>query len=122
MKNLIYIVAGLALTSLATSCKPTLDEPKPSAGDLSFSRYVAAGDYNTAGFMAGGISRESQLTSYPALLAQQFALARKAVPFAQPFLPIIGTQMVTIRLRAAEVPVLGNTTGMNSFLQAGCNT
>ena len=120
MKNFLYILAGVAFSGLAVSCKPTLDAPAPSTADLNFSRYVAVGDYNTAGFMNGGVSRESQQTAYPAILAQQFAAASGAnVAFEQPYFSS-GTQMVDLTFNDAGIPVLSNTQDLVNFLLAGC--
>ena len=120
MKNVLYILAGLALSYAATGCKPTLDAPAPDAGSLNFSRYVAVGDYTTAGFTNGGLSRESQQTAYPAILAQQFATTGAPATFEQPYFNNGGTQMVTLILSPAGVPVLSNTTELFNFLGAGC--
>ncbi|WP_420151844.1 SGNH/GDSL hydrolase family protein [Spirosoma sp.] len=44
----------------------------PSKGSADFSRYVAIGNSLTAGYADGGLYRESQLNSYPNILAGQF--------------------------------------------------
>ena len=62
-------VLGLALGG----CQPNLeDDPKSSAGQADFSRYIAVGNSLTAGFSDNGLYREGQLTSYPNFLATQF--------------------------------------------------
>lgn len=122
MKNFRYLLAGLALSGLAFGCKPNLETPTPNAANLNFTRYVAVGDYNTAGFMNGGLSRESQQTAYPAILAQQFGAASgQAVAFEQPYFSNGGSQMVDLSFNDAGVPVLSNTQGLVNFLLAGCN-
>lgn len=65
----------LALLGLALGgCQPDLSEdPKSSAGQADFSRYVAVGNSLTAGYGDNGLYREGQLASYPAIMAQQFA-------------------------------------------------
>lgn len=44
----------------------------PTKGTADFTRYVAVGNSLTAGFADGGLYRESQLNSYPSILAGQF--------------------------------------------------
>ena len=63
---------GLLGLSLA-SCQPTIEAPGASAGSANFSSYVAVGNSLTSGYSDGGLYNEAQATSYPALLAQQFA-------------------------------------------------
>jgi len=75
MKNLVYKSGILALSAgvLLTSCDPEIDKFQPSAGtDLDFTKYVAVGNSLTAGFSDNGLYLEGQLSSYPAILAQQF--------------------------------------------------
>jgi len=66
-----------------SACKPELDEPSYNSGDADFSRYVAIGGSYTAGYMDNGLSLQSQLQSFPALLASRFQLAGGG-PFKQP--------------------------------------
>ena len=63
---------GLLALGLA-SCQPEIEAPAASAGSANFSSYVAVGNSLTSGYSDGGLYNESQATSYPALLAQQFA-------------------------------------------------
>ncbi len=122
MKNILYLFAGLTFCGLAAGCKPTFDAPTPSTSNLNLSRYVAVGDYITAGFMNGGVSRESQEIAYPAILARQFAAAGAgAISFEQPYFTGGGTQMVDLSLNQSGLPVLSNTEEFNNFLLAGCN-
>lgn len=44
----------------------------PGKGSADFTKYVAVGNSLTAGFADGGLYRDSQLNSYPAILAGQF--------------------------------------------------
>ena len=64
----------LALLGLALGgCQPNLeDDPKSSAGQADFTRYIAVGNSLTAGFGDNGLYREGQLNSYPNFLATQF--------------------------------------------------
>lgn len=79
------VLAGL-LTSTA-GCyeneQARLVEPL-SAGTANFARYVAVGNSLTAGYADGGLYRDSQLNSYPNILAQQFRLVGGGSPFIQP--------------------------------------
>ena len=75
---------GLLGLGLA-SCQPDIDAPSVSAGSADFSSYVAVGNSLTAGFSDGGLYNEAQATSYPAILAQQFAKTGKGpASFVQP--------------------------------------
>jgi lysophospholipase L1-like esterase len=77
---------GLGLAGLA-GCQPNIDatSPSPSANGLDFTSYVAVGNSLTAGYSDGGLYNDVQATSYPALLAQQFATTGKGpASFVQP--------------------------------------
>ena len=83
-----YALPALALLGLTLgSCQPTLEDNRPAAdaGPLNFSSYVAVGNSLTAGYSDGGLYNEAQATSYPAILAQQFAKTGKGpAAFVQP--------------------------------------
>ncbi|HEX8330453.1 MAG TPA: SGNH/GDSL hydrolase family protein [Hymenobacter sp.] len=74
--NLLFKRSAPFLTLLGLSlgsCQPDLDDdPKSSAGQADFSRYIAVGNSLTAGVSDGGLYREGQLNSYPNILAGQF--------------------------------------------------
>ena len=76
MKNFLYKTGMLAIFAgvLLTSCDPEIEAPMASAGEADFTKYVAVGNSLTAGYQDDGLYREGQLSSYPAILAQQFAL------------------------------------------------
>src|ERR1051325_5578705 len=82
-KNSLLIAAAAEL-SLA-GCKPHMDAPVASAGNLDFSRYVAVGNSLTAGYSDGSLYRSGQERSYPAILAAQFAMVGGG-EFRQPLL------------------------------------
>ncbi|KAB7730365.1 SGNH/GDSL hydrolase family protein [Rudanella paleaurantiibacter] len=69
---------GLVLGTLfgVAACTNDIDPnaglPTPSRGEADFTKYVAVGNSLTAGYQDGGLYREGQLSSYPALLAGQF--------------------------------------------------
>ncbi|MGB1206611.1 MAG: hypothetical protein ACPG5B_13240 [Chitinophagales bacterium] len=58
----------------ATACDPNIEEPPPlSAGTADFSSYIAIGNSLTSGRVSDGIDSEMQKSTFPNLLAQQFA-------------------------------------------------
>jgi lysophospholipase L1-like esterase len=79
---------ALALLGLglgAAGCQPNIDAPTASPGSLDFTSYVAVGNSLTSGYSDGGLYNEAQATSYPAILAQQFARTGKGpASFVQP--------------------------------------
>lgn len=81
---------ALALLGLGmglAGCQPDIDatSPAPSAGSADFTSYVAVGNSLTSGYTDGGLFNEGQATSYPAILAQQFAKTGKGpASFVQP--------------------------------------
>ncbi|WP_018476203.1 SGNH/GDSL hydrolase family protein [Pontibacter roseus] len=74
MKKFFYKSSTLALFAavLLSSCDPEIDTPSSSAGEADFAKYVAVGNSLTAGYSDGGLSRAGQLSSYPAIMAEQF--------------------------------------------------
>ncbi|MFD2514150.1 SGNH/GDSL hydrolase family protein [Pontibacter locisalis] len=74
MKKYLYKSSVLALFAsvLLTSCDPEVDAPAAVSGQADFSSYLAVGNSLSAGYADGGLYREGQLTSTPAILAQQF--------------------------------------------------
>ncbi|WP_051017730.1 hypothetical protein [Pontibacter sp. BAB1700] len=74
MKKFFFKSSMLALVAgvLLSSCDPEIDVASPSSGELDFTKYVAVGNSLTAGYQDGGLYREAQLSSFPALMAQQF--------------------------------------------------
>jgi|SRR6476661_4928737 len=78
---------ALALLGLVfSSCQPDIDDPKSSAGQADFSRYIAVGNSLTAGYADNGLYLEGQQNSYPSILAQQFAQVGGG-NFVQPLFP-----------------------------------
>ncbi|WP_183568430.1 SGNH/GDSL hydrolase family protein [Mucilaginibacter sp. SP1R1] len=65
-----YIFLSAGLLGL-TACRTNIDNPKPSAGSVNFSRYIAVGNSLTAGYADGGLYRSGQLNSYPSIIAKQ---------------------------------------------------
>ncbi|ALW84387.1 hypothetical protein AUC43_04355 [Hymenobacter sedentarius] len=77
-------VLGLLGLGLA-GCQPDIEAPNASSGSADFTSYVAVGNSLTSGYADGGLYNESQATSYPTILAQQFAKTGKGpANFVQP--------------------------------------
>lgn len=81
---------GLLITTLVgvgactnRDVDPNAPAGTPSKGDADFTKYVAVGNSLTAGFADGGLYRDSQLNSYPNMLAGQFRTVGGG-EFAQP--------------------------------------
>lgn len=88
--KLFYLI-GVSLL-VCSGCRPTLEVPEPDAGALALGQYVAIGDGYTAGINnirvndslgTTGWYKYAQSYSFPALMAEQFALALD-YPFSQP--------------------------------------
>jgi len=79
---------ALALLGLGVGlagCQSDIAAPTASPGSLDFTSYVAVGNSLTSGYTDGGLFNDGQATSYPALLAQQFAKTGKGpASFVQP--------------------------------------
>jgi len=73
----------IGLLGILYSCEPELEDYSTSNGNADFSTYVALGNSLTAGYADGALYNSAQSTSYPAILAQQFAKAGGG-SFAQP--------------------------------------
>ena len=78
-------LALLGLSLGLAGCQTNIDAPSASPGTLDFTSYVAVGNSLTSGYSDGGLYNSAQATSYPALLAQQFAKTGKGpATFVQP--------------------------------------
>lgn len=65
----------LGVSACSNDIDPNAGLPTPTRGEADFTKYVAVGNSLTAGYQDGGLYREGQLSSYPALLAGQFKTA-----------------------------------------------
>jgi len=79
-----YIFFVMILAMLA-ACKPAIDEFAPSKGDADFSRYIAVGDFWTAGFADGSLYKSGQENSFPSILGRQFTYVQGG-EFKQPLM------------------------------------
>ena len=86
-KFLTYAAPALTLLGLTLGgCQVDITEPKASAGGVDVSKYISVGNSLTAGFADNGLYLEGQQSSYPALLAGQFAQVGGG-SFVQPLFP-----------------------------------
>lgn len=76
----IFLAGSLLLTA---ACKPSIETPALTKGSADFSRYIAVGNSLTSGFADGGLYREGQLNSFPAIVAQQMQMVGGGT-FTQP--------------------------------------
>ncbi|HRI28155.1 MAG TPA: hypothetical protein PK715_08885, partial [Chitinophagales bacterium] len=91
---------------LLNACNLDIEQPEATPGTGNFSRYMAVGSSFTAGYTGDGLTRYGQEHSYPAFLAQQFALAGGG-SFNQPLLPG-GTGSGEFKLMGLSVDSCGN--------------
>jgi hypothetical protein len=85
MKNFkLYLIAGVLFLA---ACKPEIHNPAPTRGKADFSHFIAVGNSLTAGYSNGGLYRDGQLNSYPAIMAKQMLAVGGGV-FNQPLFPI----------------------------------
>lgn len=73
----------IGLLGLLFGCQPEIEEFNVTKGNADFSTYVALGNSLTAGYSDGALYNSAQSTSFPAIIAQQFAKAGGGT-FVQP--------------------------------------
>jgi hypothetical protein len=88
MQTISYqsIAAALVLGAFISGCKPKLDAPEPTKGDVDVSKYVAIGNSITSGFADAALYYDGQMVSYPNLIAEQFKQIGGG-EFRQPLVP-----------------------------------
>ncbi|MEJ6582451.1 MAG: hypothetical protein QNL61_08420 [Crocinitomicaceae bacterium] len=79
-----YTSIALILFTALVSCKPKIEAPEASMGDVDASRYIAIGTNNTAGYSNDGLTFNGQDNSYAAIIAKQFSVVA-TIDFKQPF-------------------------------------
>jgi lysophospholipase L1-like esterase len=79
-------IAAIAAFTTLSACKPNIHPVSPDKGNADFSVYVSVGNSLTAGYADGTLYRSGQQSSYPSMLADQFAMAGGGT-FKQPLLP-----------------------------------
>lgn len=87
MKKYILLSGILALGLV--SCEPELENSIEeqdfySNGEADFSHYVALGNSLTSGYSDGALYISGQMTSYPNLLSEKFAVVQETGEFTQP--------------------------------------
>lgn len=106
MKTWARILCVAAL--FFSACRPELDNPRYDAGEADFSRFVALGSSQMAGYTAGALTLTGQQNSIPAIISSRFALAGGREDFKQPYVNagyglganiqvILGTQQFSYR-------------------------
>ncbi len=100
---------GTALLSLLLLAGAAAAAAQVDTGSANFTRYVALGDSLTAGFNSGGLVRDVQINSYPALIWRQatagaagFEQPLVGQPGAPPLLVLTSLSGPTIVRKAAE--------------------
>ncbi|MDH5388344.1 MAG: G-D-S-L family lipolytic protein [Gammaproteobacteria bacterium] len=89
MKNQIIKLAGVAIAcAVVSACDAEFDNPisgnTGDSGTADLSKFVTIGDSITAGYADGALYLAGQENSYPAILAQQFAVVGGDANFTQP--------------------------------------
>ena len=104
-QNFLIVCASVLLVS---ACDPNISGnfKDPDTGRADFSIFVAVGDSLTAGYADSALYLDGQLNSYPAILAQQFALAGGGT-FTQPLMPVGATGKLSLT-GSAEIGNLSN--------------
>lgn len=85
MKRLFFIILSLALF---TACERKIDEFKPDANGVNFTKFVAVGNSMVAGFADGALYTSGQVNSIPNIMATQL----KTVGGGEFKQPMIGTE------------------------------
>ncbi len=88
------------------SCKPKIEAPEASMGDVNASKFIAIGTTNTSGFSNDGLTFIGQENSYVAILAEQFN-AVAAIDFKQ---PLISSSSVGVNTKGQSALKLGYKT------------
>ncbi|BDD07685.1 hypothetical protein FUAX_01170 [Fulvitalea axinellae] len=71
-KVFIACVASLVTMAVLGACERDIqDIPSASGGEVDFSKFVVVGNSLSAGYRNGGLTRPSQINSFPALIARQ---------------------------------------------------
>lgn len=98
---------SLASTVLAAAAVALLAVTPVSGQSANFTTYAAIGDSLTAAFASGGLLRDVQVNSYPALIHRQaggggtFEQPLVGAPGAPPLLDLVSLSPLTIRPRAS---------------------
>jgi hypothetical protein len=85
--RLVKLLPVVVAAYFVAGCDPDISGSSrdPDAGRADFSTFVAIGDSLTAGYADGALYKDGQLNSFPAIMAQQFALVGGGA-FTQPLM------------------------------------
>lgn len=115
-------VAMLATMGLF-ACQPEIDAPAPTSGSANFTTYVALGNSLTAGYADGGVYRESQVNSYPEMIAKSMQEAGGAQGFKTPLMPEGNgsgyLQLQVVNGSPSPVPVAADPSAFASVASGG---
>ncbi len=128
MNTQLKKLAAVFLCASLAACSAEFDNPvnnpaSYSEGDADFSKFVSIGDSLTAGRADGALYRSAQENSFPAILAQQFAMVGGGA-FTQPLMdddlggllfggntnPAFGNRLVLDASSNTPVPLDGDPT------------
>ena len=113
--SIIAVTATLLLAACGPDISGRNDRPA-ERGSADFSTFVAIGDSLTAGYADSALYLHGQENSYPAIMAQQFALAGGG-DFTQPLMPVGATG----KLSLTGSTEIGNLTNDRLMLSATGN-
>ena len=65
------------------SCKPKIEVPEASMGDVNAAKFIAIGTNNTGGYSNDALNYTGQQNNYAAILAKQFSMVTE-IEFKQP--------------------------------------
>lgn len=87
MKVMKKITLLIILTTVGGlfSCKPKIEVPEASMGDVDASKFIAIGTNNTGGYSNDALNYTGQQNNYAAILAKQFSMVTE-VEFKQPLI------------------------------------
>jgi lysophospholipase L1-like esterase len=111
-------VAMLATMGLF-ACQPEIEVVTPISGTADFTTYIALGNSLTAGFADGGVYRESQIASYPEMMAKSMQETGGAQGFKTPLMPEGNGSGYLQLVGGAPAPVAPDPTAFASIASGG---
>ena len=82
MKRITLLIILTAIGGLF-GCKPKIEAPEASMGDVNASKFIAIGTNNTGGYSNDALNYTGQQNNYAAILATQFSMVTE-IGFKQP--------------------------------------
>ena len=90
MKKILISTIAVSALLFTVSCKTDFDTDVSSiqvtSGEANFAKFVSVGNSLTSGYRDGALYSDGQMESFPAMMAQQMALAGGGA-FVQPMMP-----------------------------------